>query len=68
MKRWSYRVVEFDPKSSFMGGKIDRQYIEDQLNELGKQGWEIISNFTTNEGYGSTKKIVYTLKREEIEM
>ncbi|MCF8020830.1 DUF4177 domain-containing protein [Petrocella sp. FN5] len=68
MKKWKYKVVEFDTKKSFGGGKIDRQYIEDQLNELGRQGWEIISNFTTNEGYGNTKKIVYTFKREEKEM
>lgn len=66
MRRWIYKVVEFDPKKSFMGGKVDSQNIEQRLNELGRQGWEVISSFTTNEGYGNTKKIVYTLKREEV--
>lgn len=66
MKTWHYKVVEFDPKKSLMGGKVDSQYMENRLNELGKLGWEVISSFTTNEGYGSTKKIVYTLKKEDI--
>ncbi|PKM95632.1 MAG: DUF4177 domain-containing protein [Firmicutes bacterium HGW-Firmicutes-1] len=66
MKRWIYKVIEFDPKKSFMGGKVDCNNIEQRLNELGRQGWEVISNFTTNEGYGNTKKLVYTLKREEM--
>lgn len=66
MKTWIYKVVEFDPKKSFMGGKVDSQHMETRLNELGRQGWEVISSFTTNEGYGNTKKIVYTLKKEGI--
>lgn len=65
MKCWSYRVIEFDPQKGFnLGGKVDVQEIEEQLNLLGQQGWEVVSNFTTNEGYGTTKKIVFTLKKE----
>lgn len=66
MNNWNYKAIEFDPKKSFMGGKVDCQTIENRLNELGRQGWEVVSSFTTNEGYGNTKKIVYTLKKEGI--
>ncbi len=66
MKKWNYKVVEFDTKSSFMGGKVDRQMIENQLNELGKKGWEVISSFTTTQGNGYTRKIIYTCKKEEM--
>lgn len=66
MRCWSYKVIEFDPQKGFnLGGKVDIQEIEDRLNLLGKQGWEVVSSFTTNEGYGTTKKIVYTLRKED---
>ena len=66
MKRWSYKVVEFDPEGFWFGGNINSQSIEERLNELGNQGWEVAGNFATSETNGRTKKIVYTLKREEI--
>lgn len=62
---WQYKVVEFDAKSSFMGGLVDVKAMEETLNRLGQEGWEVINGFTTNQGNGYTRKIVYTLKKEE---
>ncbi len=64
MAKWKYKVLEFNPTRSLMAARIDKKSIEDELNELGKQGWEVVSGFTTADGHGNTKKIVYTLKRE----
>lgn len=63
MKNWEYKVIEFDPKGVF-GGLLELDEVEKTLNELGSQGWEVISTITTNEGAGRTKKVIYTLKRE----
>ncbi len=63
MKKWSYKVIEFDSKG-FVGGKVNSRNIEDRLNELGNQGWALVSSFTTNQAYGQTNKIVFTFKRE----
>ncbi len=35
---------------------------ENELNELGKEGWEIVSALTIHAGYGD-KKIRYILKK-----
>ena len=65
MKSWSYRVIEFNPQKGLnLGGLVNLKEIEDSLNKLGEQGWEVVSGYTTNEGYGTTKRIIYTLKKE----
>ncbi|MCK5817455.1 MAG: DUF4177 domain-containing protein [Candidatus Marinimicrobia bacterium] len=62
MKKWDYKVVEFG-SGGFLGGNINTQKVETQLNELGKLGWELVTSYSTNAGYGATKKLVYTLKK-----
>ena len=63
MTKWEYKVIEFDSRGA-MGGLIDQEKMELKLNELGKDGWELITAYSTNQGYGSSRKLVYTLKRE----
>ncbi len=64
MTKWKYKILEFNPTRSLMVTKVDKKAIENELNDLGKQGWEVVGNFTTTDSHGSTKKIVYTLKKE----
>ena len=63
MTKWEYKVIEFDARGA-MGGLIDQEKMELKLNELGKDGWELVTSYSTNQGYGSSRKLVYTLKRE----
>ena len=63
MTKWEYRVIEFD-SHGMMGGLVDCEKIELKLNELGKDGWELVSSYPTQQGYGSSRKLIYTLKRE----
>jgi hypothetical protein len=63
MVKWEYKVVEF-ASGGFMGGGINIQDVETRLNELGKLGWELVTSYSTNAGYGATRKLVYTLKKE----
>jgi GTP-sensing pleiotropic transcriptional regulator CodY len=61
MSKWEYKLIEFKA-SGFIGGLIDLKAIQHELNKLGKKGWELTAAYTTN-GTGSTRKVVYNLKR-----
>ena len=63
MKKREYKVLEFG-SGGMMGGLVATAEIEKRLNELGKQGWELVTSFSTNAGYGATRKLVFTLKKE----
>ncbi len=47
----------------FLGGKIDGQHFNDRLNELGEEGWELVSTLDTNFTNGGTRDVVAVLKR-----
>ena len=65
MKKWSYKVLEFRTKGIF-GGSISTNYIEYMLNQLGETGWEVVTGHTTTQDFGSSRAIIYTLKKEVI--
>jgi hypothetical protein len=33
------------------------------MNELGSQGWELVTGFDTNKSYGETRDVVVIFKR-----
>ncbi len=45
------------------GGKLDAQMLTDQLNELGGQGWELVSVFDTTKLEGQTRQVYAVMKR-----
>lgn len=63
MEKFEYKVVVYDTKG-FWGGKVEVQQIENQLNQLGNDGWEMVSCTSTNQSYGSSKSIVCIFKRK----
>lgn len=65
MAKWEYRVVEFQSTGA-LGGLVNTEEIEKALNELGEKGWEVTTSYSTSAGYGATRKLVYTLKKETI--
>ncbi len=38
--RWEYKTIEV--KRSFFGGSINTNALEEQLNALGRDGWELV--------------------------
>ncbi|MDQ3622360.1 MAG: DUF4177 domain-containing protein [Verrucomicrobiota bacterium] len=60
--RWEYKVCKFEA-GGFLGGKVDASSVEDQLNRLGMQGWEVAGVFETNLGHGATRDVAILLKR-----
>jgi len=61
---WEYKVLTFETAGFWSGGgKIDAQLLEDQLNTLGSQGWELVSVFDTTKVEGKTRQVYAVLKR-----
>ena len=63
MDRYEYYTYCYDPKG-FMGGKVDVNFLQSELNRLGDQGWELVSNTSTNQGSGSTRTLILIFKRK----
>ena len=64
MEKFEYKVVTFDTKG-FWGGTVETRQIEEQLNRLGDDGWEMVSCTSTNQSYGASKSIVCIFKGEK---
>jgi hypothetical protein len=64
MEKFEYKVVTYDTKG-FWGGKVEISQIEDQLNLIGNDGWEMVSCTSTNQSYGSSRSIVCIFKRKK---
>ena len=67
MQRWEYRVVAVDANEGqgmfHMGGAIRPEPVAQLLTEQGTDGWELVSAFDTNAGYGSSRNYVFVFKR-----
>lgn len=48
-----------------MGGKLEIEDFNFKLNELGEQGWELVSCIPSNEGNGKTREVSAVFKRRK---
>ncbi|AQT67502.1 hypothetical protein STSP2_00650 [Anaerohalosphaera lusitana] len=60
---WMYKTAKVKATGGFLGGKFNAGKLEVKLNELGKDGWELSTSFTTNKNYGETRDAVLVFKR-----
>ncbi len=64
MTKWEYMTLVLPAKGFFLGGgKIDGRMLNDRLNELGREGWELVNVFDTNMDAGKTRDVFAFLKR-----
>ena len=64
MKKFEYKTIEFEPSGKFIQRiKMDTSDLENQLNELGNDGWELV-NSTDYSLQGYTQKVIMFFKRE----
>lgn len=63
MASWEYKTVEFDTKG-FSGGILEISTFNESLNNCGRDGWELVSCFDTNQSYGASRKVIAVFKRE----
>lgn len=64
MEKFEYKVVVYDTKG-LLGGIVETDQLENQLNHLGNDGWELVSCSSTNQSYGSSRSIVCIFKRKK---
>ena len=64
MEKFEYKVVTYDT-GGFAGGKVDALRMEEQLNLVGNDGWEMVSCTSTNQNYGASRSIVCIFKRRK---
>ena len=64
--RWEYMVLDSSVSNWFVP-KLDGDALTSHLNELGKQGWELVG-MSSMEGMprGSTRDLILVLKRATI--
>jgi hypothetical protein len=63
MEKFEYKTLFTDAKG-FLGGKVDQREFQYDLNELGAQGWELVSTVAAAQSYGSTRWIISVFKRK----
>ncbi len=66
MKQFEYKTLEFEPKGKwFKSIKMDSSELEVQLNDMGKNGWELV-NSINHSIEGNTAKVIMLFKRENV--
>ena len=61
--KYEYKVVTIDINPGFAKPKINDANISMRLNELGKDGWELVSAATNNGAGGNSTSHTLYLKR-----
>ena len=66
MRKFEYKTIKFDLRGGLFsgGGKVDTENVQNQLNELGNEGWELINTIDTAHFKGASRDLVMILKRE----
>lgn len=62
--RWEYKTIKLETKG-ILGGKVDENKLDEYMNQLGQQGWELAASFDTNKAYGESRDIVVIFKRSK---
>jgi hypothetical protein len=63
MKKFEYRILDVKA-GGFWGGRVDEQALTNKLNELGREGWELVSTVDTEIYGGGSRGLLLMLKRE----
>lgn len=59
---YEYKTVSYNAKG-ILGGKVDAYEFELMLNQLGAEGWELVSSLASNTTHGQTSYIISIFKR-----
>jgi hypothetical protein len=60
--KWEYMTIALKA-GGFLGGKVNPDELTARLDEAGAAGWELVSVFTTAQGYGKTRDVLAVFKR-----
>ncbi|MEF7566300.1 DUF4177 domain-containing protein [Bacillus infantis] len=59
MKKYEYKTISLTKKGFFK----NKNNPDEELNELGREGWKVVSSYAPVSG-GTSTEIIYTLMRE----
>ena len=62
--KWEYRTLKLDTTKYVFGSDLDATKLDHFMNQLGEEGWELVTAFDTNVGSGQTKDVVAVFKRQ----
>lgn len=62
MEQWEYKTMKFKT-GGFLGGKVDTEELEVELNRYGSEGWELVSCFDTSLSQGQSREVIVIFKR-----
>lgn len=64
MQRWEYKTLVIELEQHFWtGSKFPHDAIGKNLDELGQQGWELVSAETNSSYQGQSSQLLCILKR-----
>jgi hypothetical protein len=62
--QWEYRTERFDTDFGFFSGTtFDTDEMNEILNALGREGWELVSVFDISKVKGGSKHVIAIFKR-----
>ncbi|MDF2921722.1 MAG: hypothetical protein K0R57_636 [Paenibacillaceae bacterium] len=64
MEQWEYKTMKFKT-GGFFGGKVDEYEFQEELNQHGQLGWELVSCFDTSQSQGASRDIIVVFKRKK---
>ena len=62
MNKWEYKVISIQARRNFWTSQFDPKAIEEKLNSMGQQGWELVSAEGLNARYAIAP--ILTFKRD----
>ena len=62
MQRWEYKTIKVNV-GGFFGGVLKVKTFDRALNELGRDGWELVAAIHTTGMYGTSREAVAIFKR-----
>jgi hypothetical protein len=61
---WAYKTIKLALEGTFLRGTlVDHDKINTELNQLGADGWELVSAGSISEGSGVSTQLVVIFKR-----
>lgn len=64
MQEWEYKTIRQEV-TGFLSRKLDNSELDNELNKAGAEGWELCKTVPILEAYGTTKFILFIMKRRE---
>ena len=65
MDLWEYKTIQIVATRAFNPGFIDLESFQNELNNLGAEGWELVSCFDTNMHEGASRFAYAIFKRRK---